>query len=44
MKARLKADLSAYKRPSRYLFVSEAELPLTTTGTLKRNELVRLFD
>jgi fatty-acyl-CoA synthase len=44
MRSRMKADLSAYKRPSRYLFVSEAELPLTTTGKLKRNELFRLFD
>ena len=44
MRARMKADLSAYKRPSRYLFVSEAELPLTTTGKVKRNEIFRLFD
>lgn len=35
--------LSTYKRPAVYRFVREADLPLTTTGKVKRNELSALF-
>jgi fatty-acyl-CoA synthase len=29
--------------PRAYRFVSEADLPLTTTGKVKKNELANLF-
>lgn len=44
LRERLSHKLSNYKRPSVYRFVQESELPLTTTGKVKRNELFRLFE
>lgn len=35
--------LAPYKLPRRYRFVSERDLPLTTTGKIQRNRLVDLF-
>lgn len=39
----LKKQLAAYKMPRAYRFVREADLPLTTTGKVKKNELSNLF-
>lgn len=35
--------LARYKCPRRILFVSESQIPLTTTGKVKKNEIARLF-
>lgn len=39
----LKKELAAYKMPRAYRFVREIDLPLTTTGKVKKNELANLF-
>jgi fatty-acyl-CoA synthase len=39
----LKKELAAYKMPRAYRFVREEDLPLTTTGKVKKNELSKLF-
>ena len=36
--------LAKYKIPHCYVFVSDDDLPLTSTGKLKRNRLIELFD
>ena len=40
----LESRLSSYKRPRRYHFTTEALLPLTSTGKIKRADLPRLFE
>jgi acyl-CoA synthetase (AMP-forming)/AMP-acid ligase II len=37
--ARLKAELSAYKLPRHYFFVTSGEIPMTDSGTLDRRKL-----
>lgn len=44
LRAHMKAAMSNYKRPAVYKFITEAELPQTVTGKLKRNEFFRLFE
>ncbi|MEX2482255.1 MAG: AMP-binding protein [Gammaproteobacteria bacterium] len=41
--AHCRQQLAAYKVPQRFCFVSEAELPLTTTGKLQKNRLAAAF-
>ena len=36
-------DLARYKRPKKILFVAEHQIPLTTTGKVKKNEIAQLF-
>ena len=36
--------LARYKCPKKILFVDEAQIPLTTTGKVKKNEIARLFE
>ena len=35
--------LARYKRPTKYLFVADHEIPLTTTGKVKKNEIAHMF-
>tara|TARA_B110000503_G_scaffold92796_1_gene139918 strand:- start:433 stop:849 length:417 start_codon:yes stop_codon:yes gene_type:complete len=35
--------LARYKRPKKILFVAEDQIPLTTTGKVKKNEIAQLF-
>ena len=43
LSAHCRQALAAYKIPQRYRFVSESELPLTTTGKLQKNRLATAF-
>jgi fatty-acyl-CoA synthase len=43
LEALCRENLAAYKVPRRYLCVSEAELPLTTTGKVQKNQLSTKF-
>ena len=43
LEAHCRAALAQYKLPQRYRFVTEAELPLTTTGKLQKNRLAETF-
>ena len=43
LRTELKKSLAAYKIPRVYRFVNEAELPLTSTGKIKKNELAKFF-
>ena len=43
LKAFCRERLAAYKVPRKFCFVSEKDLPLTTTGKLQRDRLVELF-
>jgi fatty-acyl-CoA synthase len=43
LRAELKKALAAYKLPRAYQFVSERELPLTTTGKVQKNRMADFF-
>ena len=43
LRAFCREKLAAYKVPRKFCFVSEKDLPLTTTGKLQRDRLVELF-
>jgi fatty-acyl-CoA synthase len=36
--------LASYKRPRRYLFIDAEQLPLTSTGKVKKQAIPALFD
>lgn len=44
LKSHVRKSLARYKTPRHFVFAQADELPLTTTGKLKRNQLPSLFD
>jgi len=38
-----KSELAAYKRPRRYLLLEQAELPLTSTGKVRKAAMPAMF-
>ena len=38
-----KTELAAYKRPRRYLLLKETELPLTSTGKIRKAAMPAMF-
>ena len=44
VRERLKAELSAYKIPKRFLALPRAEIPLLSSGKVDTQQLKKLFD